>query len=112
MQRLLCVIIVSVNSRNNVPAIKDKEFIIKVNEYVNVGTHWFTCYFKNDEVTYIDSFGVEHIPKEIKEFIDNKNLISNIFRIQADDSTKCEWFHFGFIDFMLHKKSLTFSSLL
>ena len=61
---------------------------------------------KND-VTYLDSFGVEHIPKEIKEFVKNKNITTNIFRIQAHDSVMCGYFCIGFIDFMLAGKKLT-----
>ena len=58
-------------------------------------------------VTYFDSFGVEHIPKEIKAFINNKNITTNIFRIQAYDSIICGYFCIGFIEFMLKGKSLT-----
>ena len=58
-------------------------------------------------VTYFDSFGVEHIPKEIKTFIKNKNVKTNIFRIQAYDSLMCRYFCIAFIDFMLNGKSLT-----
>ena len=61
----------------------------------------------NNSVTYFDSFGVEHIPKEIKAFINNKNIITNIFRIQAYDSIMCGYFCIGFIDFMLKGKTLT-----
>ena len=57
-------------------------------------------------VTYFDSFGVEHIPKEIRKFIRNKNIITNIYRIQAYDSIMCGYFCIGFIDFMLKGKSL------
>ena len=64
-------------------------------------------YVHNDDVTYFDSFGVEHIPKEIKTFINNKNIKTNIFRIQAYDSIMCEYFCIGFIDFMLAGKTLT-----
>ena len=53
------------------------------------------------------AFGVEHIPKEIKAFINNKNIITNIFRIQAYDSIMCGYFCIGFIDFMLSGKTLT-----
>ena len=60
----------------------------------------------NDDVTYFNSFGVKHIPKEIKEFINNKN-ITNIFRIQAYDSIMCGYFCVGFIDLMLKGKTLT-----
>ena len=69
----------------------------------------------NDSVIHFDSFGVEHIPKEIRAFINrpsssslhNKNIITNIFRIQAYDSIMCEYVCIGFIDFMLAGKTLT-----
>ena len=61
----------------------------------------------NNNVTYFDSFGVEHIPKEIKAFINNKNIKTNIFRLQAYDSVMCGHFCIGFIDFMLVGKTLT-----
>ena len=57
-------------------------------------------------VKYFDSFWVEHIPKEIRKFIGNKNIITNIYRIQAYDSIMCGYFCIGFIDFMLKGKSL------
>ena len=63
-------------------------------------------YVKNN-VTYFDSFKVEHIPKEIKTFIKNRNIKTNIFRIQAYDSIMCGYFCIGFINFMLKGKSLT-----
>ena len=52
-------------------------------------------------------FGVEHIPKEIKIFIDKSIVVTNIFRIQAYDSVMCGYFCIGFIDFMLAGKTLT-----
>ena len=61
-----------------------------------------------NNVIYFDSFGVEHIPKEIKAFSNNnKNITINIFRIQAYDSILCGYFCIGFIDFMLAGKTLT-----
>ena len=63
-------------------------------------------YVQNDDVIYFDSFGVEHIPKEIRTFISNQN-IKNIFRIQAYDSIMCGYFGIGFINFMLAGKTLT-----
>ena len=59
-----------------------------------------------ENVTYFDSFGVEHVPKEIRKSIGNKNIITNIYRIQAFDSTMCGYFSIRFIDFMLKGKSL------
>ena len=61
----------------------------------------------NDNAAYFDSFGVEHIRKEIKEFVKNKNIMARIFRLQAYDSTMCGYFCIGFIDFMLEGKKLT-----
>ena len=56
-------------------------------------------------VTYFGSFGMEHIPKEIKRFIGNKNMQTNIYRVQAYDSVMCRYFCIGFINFMLKGKS-------
>ena len=58
-------------------------------------------------MTYFDSFGVEHIPKEIKKFINNKNIIANIYREQNYDSIMCGYFCIGFINYMFKGKSLT-----
>ena len=60
----------------------------------------------NNSVTYFNSFGVEHILKELKEFVKNKNIITNIFRIQAYDSIMCGYFCIGFIDFVLAGKKI------
>ena len=54
-----------------------------------------------DNVTFFDSFGVEHIPKEVKSFISNKNIKTNIYRIQPSDLIIYEYFCIGFIDFIL-----------
>ena len=59
-----------------------------------------------ENVTYFDSFGVEYIPKEIRNFIGNKNVTTNIYRTQAYDSIMCRYFCIEFIDFMLKGKSL------
>ena len=60
----------------------------------------------NNNVIYFDSFGVEHIPKEIRAFINNKNIKTNIFRLQAYESIMWGYFCIGFIDFMLAGKTL------
>ena len=59
-----------------------------------------------ENLTYFDSFGVEYIPKEIKKSIGNKNIITNIYRIQANNSIMCGYFCIVFIDFMLKRNSL------
>ena len=63
--------------------------------------------YVHDNVTYFDSFGVEHSPKQIKTFINNKNIKTNIFRIQAHNSVMCGYFCIEFINFMLARKNLT-----
>ena len=69
-----------VYSRDNLPnKRKDGVYIINLDEYSDIGTHWIALHVKN-------SFAVEHIPKEIKTFIKNRNIKTNIFRIQAYDS--------------------------
>ena len=98
-----------VYSRDNLPdEIKDGAYIINLDEYSDIGTHWVALYVvSNNDVTYFDSFVVEHILKEIKTFINNKNIKTNIFRIQAYGSIRCGYFCIGFINFMLPGKNLT-----
>ena len=96
-----------VYSRDNLQKIKDGAYIINLDEYSDIGTHWVALYVHNNNVTYFDSFGVEHIPKEIRTFIGNKNIKTNIFRIQAYDSIMCEYFCIRFIDFILAGKTFT-----
>ena len=95
-------------SRNNFPKkIKDGVYVMTLDEYANVGTHWIALFCNRNETLYFDSFGVEHVPEEIKEFVGNKNIIANIFRVQANNSVMCGYFCIGFIDFMLAGKKLT-----
>ena len=104
-----------VYSKDNLTKIKDGAYIINLDEYSDIETQWLSLYVHNGDVTYFDSLGVEHIPKEIKAFINcplssasqHKNIITNIFRIKAYDSIICRYFGIGFIDFMLAGKTLT-----
>ena len=59
-----------------------------------------------NNVIYFDSFGVEHISEEIKNFSWSKNITTHIYRIQVYDSIMCGYFCIGFIGFMLKGKSL------
>ena len=90
-----------VYSRDNLPnEIKDGAYVTDLDEYSDIGTHWVALWVNINNVTYFDSFGVEHIPKEIIKFINhpssstsqNKNIKTNIFRMQAYDSIMCEYF--------------------
>ena len=89
-----------VYSRDNLPKIKDGAYVINLDEYSDIGTHWVALYVKNNDVAYFDSFWVEHIPKEIRTFIVNKNIKTN-------SSIMCGYFYIGFIDFILAGKTLT-----
>ena len=104
-------------SRDNLPnntirpkglgsAVKNGAYVINLDEYHDIGTHWVALYVNNKIVTYFDSFGVEHIPKEIMKFISRKKIFTNIYRIQAYDSIMCGYFCIGFINFMFNGKSL------
>ena len=87
--------------------IKNEAHVINLDEYSDIRTHWIGFYVLNNNVTYFDSFGVEHVPKEIKMFINKSTIVTNIYRIQAYDSMMCEYFCIGFIDFILAGKTLT-----
>ena len=76
-------------------------YIINLQLYESIGSHWIALNVNVENVTYFDSFRVEHIPKVIRKFIGNSNIITNIYRIQAYYSIMCGYFCIGFIDFML-----------
>ena len=98
-------------SRDNLPkTMKNGSYVINLDEYEDVGTHWIALYVKNNGVTYFDSFGVEHVIMHPN--IERKNIKTNIFIIHADNSIMCGYFCIGFIDFMFAEKSLIdFTSL-
>ena len=100
-----------VYSRDNLPNKQKGAYVINLDEYSDIGTHWIALYFNVKTITYFGSFGVEHISKEIKRFFktstDKFTIATSIFRIQAHDSVSCGYFCVGFIDFMLKGKSIT-----
>ena len=88
-------------SRNNLNKIKDGEYVIHLDEYKSIGTNWIALHVNDD------SFGGEHILKEIKRFIGNRNITKNIFRIKTFDSIMYWYYCIGLIDFMLKGKLYT-----
>ena len=97
-----------VYSRDNLTdKIKDGAYVINLDEYSDIGTHWIALYVNNKTVTYFDYFGIEHIPKEIRVFIGDKDIIANIYRIQSYDLIKCGYYCIGFINYMFKGKNLT-----
>ena len=94
--------------RDNLPhKIKDGAYVINLDEYSDIETHWIVLYVNSKTATYFDSFGIEHIPQEIRVFIADKDIIASIYRVQSYDSIMCQYFCIGFIVFMFKVKNLT-----
>ena len=92
----------NVYSRHNLPKIKDETYIINFGEFKSIETHWLALYVSSNNIMY---FGVKRIAKQIEKFLRNKNVITNIYKIQAFNSIMYGYFCIGFIDFMLNGKS-------
>ena len=86
--------------KDNLPKIKDWAYVIYIDGFSDIGTHSIALYVLNNDITYFDYFGVEHIPNKIKTFIGNTNIKTIVFRIQAYDLKMYIYFCTGFIDFM------------
>ena len=99
-----------VYSRDNLcKKLMDGACVTNFDEYTDVGMHWIALYVENVEIIYFDSFGVEHIPKEIKRRIghkDIKRIQEYISRMQANNLIMSGYSCIGLIDFMLAGKTL------
>ena len=89
--------------RNNLTQTKDG---VCIKNLRLIETHWIALYVNDKNETSFDSFGVEHITKEMRKFIGNRDTTMNICRIQPHDSIMCGYVCIGFISFMLKGKSL------
>ena len=84
-----------VHSRNSLPRVRDGTYVINLDEYESTGTHWIALYLNggsvgaSNDATYFLSFEVGTIPAEIDEFICNKNITTNIYRMQVYNSILC-----------------------
>ena len=61
-----------VYSRHNLPKIKNEAYTINLDGFKLTRAYRIALYVNSNNIIYFDSFGVEHIPKEIKELIGNK----------------------------------------
>ena len=85
--------------------MKKGAYVTSLDHSKNTGIHWVVLFVKSKEVIYFDSFGVEYLPKEIKKFIKDKNIKTNIFRIQDYNSIMSGYFCILFIEFMFKGKT-------
>ena len=74
-----------VYSIKNLHKTMDVEYVISLDDYESIRTHWIALHVNGDSVTYVDSSGVKYIPKKN---IGNKNITANIYRIQENDSIR------------------------
>ena len=101
-----------VHSGNILRKIKDGAYVISLDEYKSIETNWTPLYVNGNnggtscDVTYFYICLIERISKETKKFIGNKNILTNVYRIQLYNSTMWGYFRIGFIDSMLKGKSL------
>ena len=93
-------------SRNNLSEIKYGAYITNLDEYESIGTYLIALYANAENVTYFESFGVKRIPNENRRFIGNKNISTNIYRIQAYNYIMSGYFCTEFVDFTLKGNSL------
>ena len=99
----------AVYSRNDLPKIKDGAYLINIDKYKSIGTHWIALYVNGNngsisyDVIFFDSFSWTYY-KRNKTIHRKQNIITDIYRIQAYDSIMCGYFYNGFIDFMLKSK--------
>ena len=50
--------------------IKDGAYVINLDAYPDIGTHWIALYVSNNYVTYLeDSFGVNIFQKKLKHLL-------------------------------------------
>ena len=69
--------------------INNGAYVINLDEYADLGTHWIALFSNRGENVSFDSLGVEHVPEETKKFVGNKNIRANIFRVQANNTIMC-----------------------
>ena len=85
--------------RNIIPRIKDGACVVNLNDKNSKGRQWVSSFIDENTAVYLDSFGIEYIPKD-------KSVTRNIFGIQSNDSIKCGFYCIAFIECKLAGKTL------
>ena len=89
---------------NSSKTIKSGAYVINLDEYADVGTHWIAFCVKKMKLFTLIVLVLNMFLKKSKDLLDIKTQKTNIFRIQADTSMMCGYFCIGFIDFVCRKK--------
>ena len=96
----------SVFSRGSLPRIKDRVYIINLNDKQSKEIHWASLFCDRNTAVYFDSFGIEYIPQDVLIKIKDKSITHNIFRIKCDDSIMCGFYCIAFIEYTITGKTL------
>ena len=65
---------------------------MNLDECKSMGTHWVSLWENGGNVTYFESFGVEHIPREIETFGGNKNIKTTL-----ECKQMIQWYMYTFV---------------
>ena len=90
--------------KNNLPRIKDGVYVINLDDKNSKETHWVSLFIDRNTAIYFDSFGIEYIPQEVLNKIEDKSITHNIFRIQNNESVMCGFYCITFIEYVLQEK--------
>ena len=90
----------SVYSKNNLPRIKDRVYVINLHDNQSKGTHWVSLFIDRNTAVYFDSVGTEYIPQDVLNKIKDQSITHNIFRIQSNDSVGCRFYCIAFIEYL------------
>ena len=93
-------------SRNNLPRIKDRAYVINLDDKNSKETHWVSWFVDKNLAVYLDSFGIEDIPQEVLNKIKGISITQNLFRIQDNESIMCGFHCIVFIEYKLAGKTL------
>ena len=96
----------SVFSRNNLPRIKDRVYVINLDDQKSKGTHWVSLFIDKHLDVYFDSFEIECIPQEQLCKTKDQLITHKIFRIQDNEPIICGFYLIAFIEHMLAGKTL------
>ena len=85
-------------SKDNVPILKNNQStIVNLANHNTKGSHWVGMRYVDKKLFYFDSYGIPYIPDIIKNQYSDNKIITNIYRIQSNNSNECGKFCIMFI---------------